>query len=186
MDPFLGQITIFAGNFAPRGWAFCDGQILQISQYTALFSLLGTTYGGDGRTTFGLPDLRGRVAAHEGSGPGLSPLKLGEKGGNENTTLNVGNLPPHSHTATVDNKLVVNASADAQNTDDPAGGALAAGDFYRENAAAVNQALAAGTVGGTLTVTNANTGSGTAFSNRPPFLGLNYLIALVGTYPSRN
>lgn len=185
MEPFLAQITIFAGNFAPRGWAFCDGQILQISQNQALFSLLGTTYGGDGRTTFGLPDLRGRAAVHEGDGPGLAPLRLGEKGGNENTTLNVGNLPPHSHTATVDNKLVVNASAEAQDTDDPAGGALAAGDFYRENATA-NQALAAGTIGGTLTVANANTGNGTAFSNRPPFLALNYIIALQGTYPSRS
>lgn len=88
-DPLIGEIMLFAGNFAPRNWALCDGQLLSISQYSALFSILGTTYGGDGRTTFGLPDLRGRVAIHEGHGPGLSDRRLGEKGGTETTT--------HSH-----------------------------------------------------------------------------------------
>lgn len=81
MDPFIAQIIMFAGNFAPRGWAFCDGQLLSIQQYLALFSILGTTYGGDGRTTFALPDLRGRVAMHAGNGPGLGSYKLGQKGG---------------------------------------------------------------------------------------------------------
>jgi microcystin-dependent protein len=82
-EPFIGEISMFAGNFAPRGWAFCDGQLLPISQYSALFSLLGITYGGDGRTTFGLPDLRGRVPLHPGTGPGLTPRTLGKKGGSE-------------------------------------------------------------------------------------------------------
>ena len=86
MDPFIGEITMFAGNFAPRGWALCDGQLLPISQNSALFSILGTTYGGDGRTTFALPDLRGRVAIHPGNGPGLSDYRLGQKGGAETIT----------------------------------------------------------------------------------------------------
>ena len=98
MEDYIGIIKLFAGNFAPRAWAFCDGQLLSINQNTALFSILGTTYGGDGRTTFGLPDLRGRVPMHAGSGPGLSPRRLGEKGGAENTTLTASNLPAHSQT----------------------------------------------------------------------------------------
>jgi microcystin-dependent protein len=97
-DPYIGEISLFAGNFAPRSWAFCDGQLLPIAQNTALFSLLGTTYGGDGRTTFGLPDLRGRAAVHVGRGPGLSDWRWGEKGGTETVTLNLNQLPAHSHT----------------------------------------------------------------------------------------
>jgi len=99
-EPFIGQVTHFAGNFAPRGWGFCGGQLLAISQNSALFSILGTTYGGDGRTTFGLPDARGRDMVHPGTGPGLSNIRLGERGGSETTTLTVNNLPSHSHTAT--------------------------------------------------------------------------------------
>ncbi|MFY1113097.1 MAG: tail fiber protein, partial [Methanosarcinaceae archaeon] len=97
-EPFIGEIRMFAGNFAPRGWAFCDGQLLPISQNTALFSILGTTYGGDGRTTFGLPDLRGRVPVHAGSGPGLSTVRLGDTGGAETVTLSQAQMPSHNHT----------------------------------------------------------------------------------------
>jgi microcystin-dependent protein len=97
MEPFIGQIMMFGGSFAPRGWAFCEGQLLPISQNAALFSILGTTYGGDGRSTFALPDLRGRVAIHPGSGPGLSNYRLGEKGGVESVALNVNQIPAHSH-----------------------------------------------------------------------------------------
>ena len=96
-DPFIGEIKMFAGNFAPRGWALCDGQLLAVSQNDALFSLFGTIYGGDGRTTFGLPDLRGRIPIHAGSGPGLSPRRLGAKGGAENVTLTTAQLPAHKH-----------------------------------------------------------------------------------------
>lgn len=96
-EPFLGQIIMFGGNFAPRGWAFCDGQILPISQYSALFSILGWTYGGDEQTTFALPDLRGSVPVHEGNGPGINNVTLGEKNGNETTTLTNSNLPAHTH-----------------------------------------------------------------------------------------
>jgi len=112
-EPFLGEVNLFAGNFAPRGWAYCDGQILQISQHDALFSLLGTRYGGDGRTTFGLPDLRGRVPVHPGSGPGLMPWQWGQKYGGEDSSLSVGQLPAHIHTANVPepSTLVLGASA---------------------------------------------------------------------------
>src|SRR3954468_23228168 len=96
-EPFLGEIRMFGGNFAPRGWAFCNGQILSIAQNTALFSLLGTTYGGNGQTTFGLPDLRGRVAVSAGQGPGLSNYSLGELAGSESVTLTSANMPAHNH-----------------------------------------------------------------------------------------
>lgn len=105
-DPFLGEIIMFGGNFAPRGWAFCDGQLLPISSNSALFSILGTTYGGDGRTTFALPDLRGRAAIHEGSGPGLSSVSLGQRIGSLDATLNVNHLPAHNHSLNVDDAPV--------------------------------------------------------------------------------
>ncbi len=98
LEPFIAEIMLFAGTFAPRGWAFCDGQLLSISQNTALFALIGTTYGGDGRTTFGLPDLRGRVPLHPGTGPGLTNRSLGQRGGQERIILNVNQLPAHDHT----------------------------------------------------------------------------------------
>lgn len=98
LDPFLAEIIMFAGNFAPRGWAFCDGQLLPIASYSALFSLVGTIYGGDGRTTFALPDMRGRTAIHPGQGPGLSRRTVGEKGGTENNIMNVNQMPVHNHT----------------------------------------------------------------------------------------
>jgi microcystin-dependent protein len=98
IEPFIAEIIMFGGNFAPRGWAFCDGQLLPIAQNQALFSILGTTYGGDGRTTFALPDLRGRAAIHPGTGPGLSTRQLGERGGTETNTLTLPQLPTHTHT----------------------------------------------------------------------------------------
>ena len=103
-EPFVGEIRMFAGNFAPRGWAFCDGQLLATSQNDALFSLLGTIYGGDGRTTFGLPDLRGRIPVHAGTGPGLSPRRLGAKAGAEKVTLTVNELPSHTHDLVASNQ----------------------------------------------------------------------------------
>src|SRR3954465_13916452 len=113
--PFIGQISLFGGNFAPRGWAFCKGQLLAISQNTALFSILGTTYGGNGQTTFALPDLRGRVPIHFGQGPGLSSYALGETGGAETTTLTVNELPAHTHAVSP------RASNNAQTTNRPGG-----------------------------------------------------------------
>lgn len=172
-DPFLAEIVLFAGNFNPRGWSYCSGQLLPISQNSALFSLLGTTYGGDGRTTFALPDLRGRYPrGSEGNstGPGLSQVRLGERGGAETHTLNVTQMPSHSHA------LPNNAIEDGANQSDPAGHALAEGNFY-----------AAGTPDAkTLPTDTANAGGNQAFGILDPYLGLNYIIAIQGIFPSRN
>ncbi|PHS05405.1 MAG: phage tail protein [Kordia sp.] len=173
MEPFLAQIIMFGGNFAPRGWAFCQGQLLPISQNTALFSLLGTTYGGDGRTTFGLPDLSGRTPIHAHQGAGLAPVRLGQKGGIEQVTLTTNELPSHSHTGAI---KVSNAAVD---DDSPSSSAsLGASEIYVTGAP--NTDLAAGSV-----MTN-NTGGNRAFGIRNPYLGINYIIALQGTFPSRS
>lgn len=168
-DPFIGQIIMFGGNFAPRSWAFCDGQLLPISSNAALFSILGTTYGGDGRTTFALPDLRGRVPLHAGRGAGLSDRRLGQRGGSETNTLNANNLPAHNHalnlasskegeqTSPVNNKLAV--SDDRNYVNDP------------------------GATGG---VTGNNTAANTPVNNMQPYTTVNYIIALQGTFPSRS
>ncbi len=181
MEPFIGQIIMFGGNFAPRGWALCDGQLLQISQYSALFSILGTTYGGDGRTTFGLPELRGRCAIHAGSGPGLPTYALGAKSGNSQTTLTVQNLASHTHTATSTLAMPSHATNSA-NSDDPADNVpgLAGENIY---SSAANDSTMRALSGG---VTNANTGNSTPFSNMQPYLAVNFIIALTGTFPSRN
>lgn len=181
MEPFIGQIMMFGGNFAPRGWALCDGQLLAISQNSALFSILGTTYGGDGRTTFGLPDLRGRVPLHPGSGPGLSPRQLGQKGGTEDTTLSVGQLPAHGHT------VAVPGTSAAGNTASPADAQMAAiqaGKGKKVPESPYNQGGPADA--GMLPFQTGDTGSNAAHDNMPPFQGVNFIIALVGIYPSRN
>ncbi|TWU08399.1 phage tail protein [Stieleria varia] len=184
MEPFIGQIIMFGGNFAPRGWALCDGQLLSIAQNTALFSILGTTYGGDGRTTFGLPELRGRVAVHPGNGPGLPPVSLGQKAGSPTTTLNTNNLPPHTHNVTVTNNLSVAVSPGDADEDSPVGTFLAGGvDAYSGSPGAL---MGAGSVGGTLGVAAQNTGNGTSFNNMQPYTAVNYIIALQGIFPSRN
>ncbi len=169
-DPFIGEIRMFAGNFAPRSWAFCDGQLLAISQNDALFSLLGTNYGGDGRTTFGLPDMRGRLSVHAGNGPGLSTRILGMRGGAENVTLTTNQLPSHSHT--------YNGSTAAGNLNSPAGNVLAgrANDpTYLESPATVQ--MSSGSV--------SSAGGSQSHTNLMPFLCVNYIIALFGIYPSR-
>ena len=164
MDPFLGQIILFAGNFAPRGWALCDGQLLAIASNTALFSILGTTYGGDGRTTFALPDLRGRIPIHEGHGPGLSNYALGQKGGAENVTLTVAQLPNHNHSLAMNGEGASTKQA----------GYLAAGEIYGETA---DKSAPANTI--------SNAGGNQPVSNIQPYLAVNYIIALQGIFPSR-
>ncbi|MEP0264114.1 tail fiber protein [Dokdonia sp.] len=173
VNPMIGQTILFGGNFAPRGWAFCEGQLLAISSNTALFSILGTTYGGDGRTTFGLPDLRGRGPKHFGNsqGPGLSPYRLGEKGGSETETLRTSNIPAHNHP-------VMLSVADDANTDDPEGAFLGAGTTVYNTSSTGNNVLAGGA--------STNTGSGLPFQMMQPYIAVNYIIALFGTYPSRN
>ena len=174
-DPFIGQITMFGGNFAPRGWAFCDGQLLAISQNTALFSILGTTYGGDGVSTFALPDLRGRASIHPGHGPGLSQYHLGEKGGAETVTLTTAQIPSHSH--------ALNINSSNGNTANGTNAVLAGfgtsappvGNF---TSSAPNAAASATSI--------SNTGGSQAHSNVQPFLCVNFIIATVGIYPSRS
>ncbi|WP_298511756.1 phage tail protein [uncultured Kordia sp.] len=188
MDPFIGEIVMFGGNFAPRGWALCNGQLLAISSNSALFSILGTTYGGDGRTTFALPDLRGRSAIHPGTGPGLSTIKLGQRGGAEYHTLNVLEMPNHSHSgATLKGSIMVN-DEDAT-TDDPAnanfGVAQASeGDVSPYNAINNNAAMAANSV--SVTGNTLATGGNQSFYIRNPFEGVNFIIAMLGVYPSRS
>jgi len=172
--PFLGQITMFGGNFAPRGWAFCDGQLLSIAQNTALFSLLGTTYGGDGRTTFGLPDLRGRLPVHAGQGPGLSNIPIGAKAGTEQVTLSATQIPSHTHALQADNNVGT--------TPQPANQLLA--EFPQTfpvdpyNTAAPTTPMNANAID--------HTGGGQAHDNVQPFLCVNFIIALQGIYPSRS
>jgi len=168
MTPFIGTILAFGGNFAPRGWAKCEGQLLAIAQNTALFSILGTTYGGDGRTTFALPDFRGRSMVGSGRGPGLSDIRLGQRGGVENQTLISANLPsvPIRLGGGVGNKgngtnsyLAANSLGETIFTDTPGSATLNAGS--------------AG-------------GPSQSFNNRSPYQAITIIIALQGTFPSRN
>ena len=174
MEPFIGQVLLFAGNFAPRGWAFCNGQLLPIAQNQALFSILGTMYGGDGRTTFALPDLRGRVPVHPGQGPGLSNYKIGEKGGAEKETLTPAQIPAHQHeykdkTAT-------------HGTPSPTGSYyFSVGSSWGKPLPNMPDAVAEESVGNTSSV-----GSSEPHNNLPPYQCLNYIIALQGIYPSRS
>ena len=172
-EPFVGEIRMFAGNFAPRGWAFCDGQLLAVSQNDALFSLLGTIYGGDGRTTFGLPDVRSRLPIHRGTGPGLSPRRLGSKGGEEKVTLTNNQLASHSHNLVVSNQLGNNASPTGQSL-----AKVAAGNLYKTASTVTTRPAMADNA---ISVT----GGGQSHTNQMPYLCINFIIALFGIYPSR-
>lgn len=168
-EPFIAEVRIFAGNFAPRGWALCNGQLLPIAQNTALFSLVGTTYGGDGRSTFGLPNLQGRAAMHPGNGPGLTPRRLGETGGSATVTLTADQIPAHNHA------LHGYGNAAAANPTNTRG----LGNAPMYHAPAPNQGALAGQAIGA-------SGGGQPHNNRQPYLGLNFIIALQGIYPSRS
>ncbi|HNP71261.1 MAG TPA: tail fiber protein [Kouleothrix sp.] len=171
-DPYIGEIRLFGGNFAPYGWFFCDGSTLQISQYETLFSLIGTTYGGDGQTTFQLPDLRGRLPIHQGQGNGLSLRVIGQPGGAEQVTLLQGQLPVHNHSAL--------ANSGAGNSDEPA-------NNYWSGSATVPQF-----VPGDQANTNMNTaaigasGGSMPHENMQPYLAVSFIIAWQGIYPSQN
>lgn len=176
-EPFVGEIRMFAGNFAPRGWAFCDGQLLAVSQNDALFSLLGTIYGGDGRTTFGLPDLRGRIPIHAGHGPGLSERRLGAKSGAENVTLTVNQLPSHSHGWQATNTLASNRAP--VGSPNPFGYAQPTNsDVYRDGTPGNLQGMSSSMV--------SNVGGSRSHTNLMPYLCIHFIIALVGIYPSRH
>lgn len=172
-DPFIGQIMCAGFNFEPRGWARLDGQLLSIAQNTALFSLLGTNFGGDGRVTFGLPDMRGRTLIHDGQGPGLSQHFIGEMGGTESNTLATSNLPAHAHSF-----APLGSNNDA-NSVSPAGKVAASKARTTLYTDALNLTpMAAGTTG--------STGSNVPVNNMQPYLAINCFIALQGIFPSRN
>jgi microcystin-dependent protein len=173
--PFIGEIKMFAGNFAPRDWSLCDGQLLPISQNSALFALIGTTYGGDGQVTFALPDCRGRVPIHMGTGAGLSPRQIGEKAGSETVTLTPSQIPAHSH------GLV--ATTGSANAVTAAGNNLASsvgGSSYHSGSG--RGSIPAPMNAGTLKIT----GGSQPHNNLAPSLCVNFIIALFGIYPSRS
>ncbi|OCW56915.1 phage tail protein [Hoeflea olei] len=171
-EPFIAEIRIFAGNFAPRNWAVCNGQLLPISQNTALFSLIGTVYGGDGRTTMGLPDMQGRAPMHPGRGPGLTTRQLGERTGTETVSLVEEEMPIHSHAVFATSSRGGNVPPGptaAFNTSSP--------DFYQSNPVSGQVQMSGLTLG--------QKGGDQAHNNMQPYLAITYIIALQGLYPSR-
>lgn len=168
-EPYLGEMAYFAGNFAPRGWAFCEGQLLPISQNQALFSILGTMYGGDGRTTFALPDMRGRALVHTGSGPGLTPRSQGQKFGSETVTMTAAQMPSHTHSA--------HSTSDTTVDDTANGKSLAAVKMYKPRTTP-SRSLNNATI--------ANTGGNQPINTVQPTLAINCIIAIQGLFPSRN
>jgi microcystin-dependent protein len=171
-EAFLGEIRLFAGNFPPNGWLFCDGQLLPISENDALFTLIGTIYGGDGQTTFALPDLRSRIPIHHGAGPGLSARTIGETGGSESVTLTVQQIPVHSHAflASLDPGLAIT----------PTGGVLGAG-------ASVNIFRPSPPAATPMDVASVSPAGGSQpHDNMHPFVCIHYIISLFGTFPPFN
>ncbi len=177
--PFVAEIRLFPYNFAPIGWAFCEGQLLPISQNTALFSLIGTYYGGNGISNFALPDLRGRVPIHQGNGAGLSPVQIGEVSGVESVTLLQSEMPPHNHS--------MNALAHAATTNTPATGQLPAeGHGQGRGAYAIRTYAPSGTATTLVPASVTNTGNTQPHNNLQPYLTMNWCIALQGIYPPRS
>jgi microcystin-dependent protein len=176
MDPFIGEIRMFGGNFAPKGWAFCNGQLLSISQNTALFSILGTTYGGNGQTTFALPDLQCRVPMHWGNGAGLSPKVIGEVAGTETVTLLSVHMAPHTHPLMATNNDADNAH--------PVGNTLAGNSATQGTIATYAATPPSGQMNPASI--GPNTGGGQPVPILNPFLCVSFIIALEGIYPSRN
>jgi microcystin-dependent protein len=168
--PFLGEIKMFGGTFAPQGYMFCNGQLLPISQYDAVFALVGTTYGGDGQVTFGVPDLRGRAPVHQGTGPGLSTYQIGQTFGVENVTLNATQMPQHSH---------VVAASSATGSVGPAGAFWAQATGTQPYSSAANNAAMN-------TASVASSGGNQPHNNMMPFLAISFIFAVEGIFPSRN
>jgi microcystin-dependent protein len=172
MDPLLAQITLTAANYAPKGWATCDGQLMNINSNPALFAVIGTSFGGDGRINFALPDLRGRVAIGSGNGPGLTPRVIGAKGGVESVALTVNQIPPHTH------QVYPNFSATAGQSN-PA-------NNFPANIGEPNKVYGSSADGNMGASTVSNSGSGQAHENMQPWLCLNYIIATQGVFPMRH
>lgn len=192
MEGYLSEIRYWAPTWVPRNWASCSGQLLSISSYTAVFSLIGTLYGGDGRTTFALPDLRGRVAVGAGNGPGLTPRSNGQRSGSEEVTLTTANLPSHNHAAqtTLGSALLQIASTGAGHTGTPAQGTYP-GVATDVNGDQINLYTNTGTpvtssISGSATTTVFNQGGSLPHENQQPFLVVTPIICLYGIYPSRN
>ena len=199
MDEFIGTIQAFGFNFPPRGWSFCDGQIITIASNTALFSLLGTTFGGDGVTTFGLPDLRGRSIVHPGQGPGLSSIQWGEKSGHEQVTLTTNNMPAHAHmlingngpgqvsvhTSTTVNVGTGSPTNEPDNGNYPLGASGGTPNIYVETTAGTDKV---GGVTSESVINGSTTSAGASYpvNIRNPYLGIYMSICLYGIYPSRN
>ena len=173
-EPFIAEIRIFAGNFAPRSWAFCNGQLLPVAQNTALFSLIGTTYGGDGRTTTALPNLQGRAPMHPGRGPGLTSRRLGQKTGAETETLTEAQIPQHAHTMRGD-----------ASTGGPLGGGANASNPV-DNFLGASVKYTSSTSSNVSMESLRNSGGSQAHNNLQPYLAMNFIIALQGLYPSRS
>jgi len=198
MEGYIAEIRMFAGNFAPKNWSYCNGAILNIAQNTALFSLLGTTYGGNGQTTFGLPDLRSRVAVGTGTGPGLSNYVLGQMGGAETVTLNTLQIPAHNHVggSLQGTPQMMVSSGNASQTAATAGASIATpGSVVSRsftatlgfNTATPDTALNAASLSFSgVTINTGITGSNQPHSNLQPYLGMNYIICMYGIFPSRN
>lgn len=182
MEAFIGMIAMFGFAWAPRNWALCNGQLLSISSNQALFSLLGTTYGGDGRTTFALPNLQGRASIHHGQGPGLTPRQIGEQAGNEQNTLTLNQMPSHNHDATAQTEI--HAEVGAAEKLDPTGRMLAGSQIYNDPDPADNKVMASESAQTTVEVAVA--GGGQPINNMQPFLTVSYCICVQGLYPSRN
>ena len=186
MEPFIGQIQTFAFNYAPKGWSRCDGQIIAIANYQALFSLLGTTFGGDGRSTFGLPDLRGRSIVHTGPGPGIDNIAWGERGGSNLGYLTIANIPSHSHTltnGTANVKVGATAGEAIDEADSGSNGIQDGGtnEIFTESPTTANF------IGGVeVSGSTDASGSGQAFNIRTPFLGMGVCIAMDGLFPPRS
>jgi microcystin-dependent protein len=178
MEPFIGQIMAVGFNFAPRGWAYCRGQLMPIQQYSALFSLIGTYYGGDGRTTFALPNLQSRTAIGMGTGNGLSTYQIGQSGGEETNMISVNQMPPHNH------GVALYAETALADNADPTGRLLGFGSgsdrIYAAPVAADEVAMASDSI------RQQTVGGGLPVNNMMPYLAVNYIIALQGIYPSRN
>ena len=176
-EPFIGQINVFGFNFAPRGWSFCEGQLLAISQYSALFSLFGTTYGGDGRTTFGLPECRGRQVISPGNGPGLPSYRWGQRGGNYQHQLTTQEMPSHNHTA---NEQGLDCNAGSVGESNPAANFPGStGDDLYDSACGARMAAKTG-------VTIDRAGGGQAFNIMNPYIAMYWNVSLQGLYPSRS
>ncbi|HEV3198010.1 MAG TPA: tail fiber protein [Bryobacteraceae bacterium] len=173
-SPFVGEVRLFGGNFAPNGWALCQGQLMSIAENPALFQLVGTTYGGDGQNTFGLPDLQGRVPVHQGTSTTGTNYAIGERAGTETVTLNINQIPVHNH--------LVSANAGGASASNPSGQVIASGQsgptWFSASAASPQEFLAASAVG--------QAGGSQPHDNMVPFLVVNFIISLFGIFPSQN